>query len=87
LESVAEAVHFTTSREAYTDQRVDHWPVKLFEYFAGGKPVVVTPMDEARQYPGVLRAEGATEFAAKLDKALNWIKPQQAFKKSARGGN
>jgi teichuronic acid biosynthesis glycosyltransferase TuaH len=45
-------------------------PVKLFEYFAGGKPVVATPMEETVQYPGVLAAQGAADFAARLDQAL-----------------
>jgi len=45
-------------------------PVKLFEYFAGGKLVVATPMDETCQYPDVLLAEGANDFASKLDEAL-----------------
>ena len=45
-------------------------PVKLFEYMAGGKPVVATPMRETLLYPGVLAAEGAFQFAARLDEAL-----------------
>jgi len=45
-------------------------PLKLFEYMAAGKPVVITAMDESRQYPGVLVASDAQDFAAKLDEAL-----------------
>ena len=45
-------------------------PVKLFEYFAGGKPVVATPMEETIQYQGVIPAQGAEAFAAGLDHAV-----------------
>ncbi len=45
-------------------------PLKLFEYMAGGKPVLVTPMQESMAYPGVLVGATAEEFAANLDKAL-----------------
>jgi glycosyltransferase involved in cell wall biosynthesis len=45
-------------------------PLKLFEYMAGGKPVVITPMAESMQYEGVLVGEGAEGFSAMLDKAL-----------------
>lgn len=37
-------------------------PLKLFEYMAGGKPVVVTPMEESQHYPGVLVADGAARL-------------------------
>ena len=45
-------------------------PLKLFEYMAGGKPVVVTPMHESMRYPGVLVGRDPEEFAARLDEAL-----------------
>jgi glycosyltransferase involved in cell wall biosynthesis len=45
-------------------------PLKLFEYMAGGKPVVVTPMRESLRYPGVLSGKDPAEFAAQLDLAL-----------------
>jgi hypothetical protein len=45
-------------------------PLKLFEYMAGGKPVVVTPMHESMRYPGVLVGGSAEEFALRLDEAL-----------------
>lgn len=47
-------------------------PLKLFEYMAGGKPVVVTPMEESLRYPGVLVGRDAQEFAARLDEALDF---------------
>jgi len=45
-------------------------PLKLFEYMAGGKPIVVTAMHETMRYEGVLVANGAIEFSSKLDEAL-----------------
>jgi glycosyltransferase involved in cell wall biosynthesis len=45
-------------------------PIKLFEYMAGGKPVVVTPMLESLRYPGVMAGGDGEEFALKLDDAL-----------------
>jgi len=45
-------------------------PLKLFEYMAGEKPIVITPMRESMSYAGVLIAENAEEFALQLDNAL-----------------
>jgi glycosyltransferase involved in cell wall biosynthesis len=45
-------------------------PLKLFEYFAGHKPVVTTAMRECRKYPVVLIAEDRDDFIRKLDDAL-----------------
>ena len=45
-------------------------PLKLFEYLAGGKPVVVTPMQESLRYEGVLVASNPGEFSRQLDRAL-----------------
>ena len=45
-------------------------PLKLFEYMAAGKPVVVTPMQESTRYKGVLVGADPTEFALRLDEAL-----------------
>jgi len=45
-------------------------PLKLFEYMAAGKPVVITPMEESMRYPGVLVAQDSQEFSARLDEAL-----------------
>lgn len=45
-------------------------PLKLFEYMAAGKPVVLTPMEESCRYPGVLVAATADEFSQKLDEAF-----------------
>ncbi len=45
-------------------------PLKLFEYFAGGKPVVTTPMPECQAHPEVRIAATPEEFARALDAAL-----------------
>jgi glycosyltransferase involved in cell wall biosynthesis len=45
-------------------------PLKLFEYMAGGKPVVITPMAESMRYSGVIVAGDAADFSLKLDQAL-----------------
>jgi glycosyltransferase involved in cell wall biosynthesis len=52
-------------------------PVKLYEYFSQGKPVVATPMDELAPYtkdqcgvPLVYSGQDPEDFAAKLDAAL-----------------
>ncbi|HYO98978.1 MAG TPA: glycosyltransferase [Pyrinomonadaceae bacterium] len=42
-------------------------PLKLFEYFAGGKPVLSTPMPECEAFPEVHIVRNATEFSEKLD--------------------
>ena len=44
-------------------------PLKLYEYFAGGKPVVTTPMPECAAYPEVAIARDAAVFAGELDPA------------------
>jgi len=44
-------------------------PLKLFEYFAGGKPVISTPMPECEAFPEVHIARNTAEFSAALDKA------------------
>jgi hypothetical protein len=46
-------------------------PLKLFEYMAAGKPVVITPMEESMRYPGVLVADGLEAFSRQLDRALS----------------
>ncbi len=44
-------------------------PLKLYEYFAGARPVVTTPMSECRAHPEVRIAGTAEEFARALDEA------------------
>jgi hypothetical protein len=45
-------------------------PIKLFEYMAGGKPVVTTPMQECLRHPEVLVVRDGTELVASLERAL-----------------
>jgi len=45
-------------------------PVKLFEYMAGGKPVVTTAMHESSRCEGVIVTESPEDFVRKLDEAL-----------------
>lgn len=44
-------------------------PLKLYEYFAGGKPVISAPLPEVAAFPEVLLARTADEFSAALDRA------------------
>lgn len=44
-------------------------PLKLYEYFAGGKPVIASPMPECAAYPEVHVVRSAAEFASALDAA------------------
>ena len=44
-------------------------PLKLFEYFAGGKPVISSPMPECAAFPEVRIARNAGELAGALDAA------------------
>jgi glycosyltransferase involved in cell wall biosynthesis len=45
-------------------------PLKLYEYMAGGKPIVTTPMPECAAFPEVRIARDAEEFSCALDAAL-----------------
>ncbi|MBX9603814.1 MAG: glycosyltransferase [Bryobacteraceae bacterium] len=46
-------------------------PVKLYEYFSQGKPVVATPIEDVRRHERLLYLAGpADEFAAAIDRAL-----------------
>ena len=44
-------------------------PLKLYEYFAGAKPVIATPMTECHAFPEVLIARNPDEFSRALDTA------------------
>lgn len=45
-------------------------PLKLYEYFSGGKPVITSPMPECMAYPEVHIVRTVDEFSAALDTAL-----------------
>jgi glycosyltransferase involved in cell wall biosynthesis len=63
-------------------------PVKLFEYMAGGKPIVTTDMPECREYPCVIVGRNATEYIDMLDEALHrgqWESYRQSLDQEARG--
>jgi hypothetical protein len=45
-------------------------PLKLFEYMAGHKPVIVTAMHESGRLEGVLTARTADQFVEQIDRAL-----------------
>jgi len=45
-------------------------PIKLFEYMAGGKPIVVTDLKECRKYRSVYIAKDKEDFISKI--AIAW---------------
>ncbi|HKG23897.1 MAG TPA: glycosyltransferase, partial [Blastocatellia bacterium] len=45
-------------------------PLKLYEFFAAGKPVVTTRMPECEAFPEVHAVAGAREFSEALEQAL-----------------
>jgi len=45
-------------------------PVKIFEYMALHKPIVITDLYECRNYESVMIAKNHDEFIKLLDKAL-----------------
>lgn len=55
-------------------------PVKLFEYMAGGKPIVTTAMDECKKYQSVLIAKNGDDFVSKLDQAIKLSKDKDYLK-------
>lgn len=47
-------------------------PIKVYEYFAAGKPVVTSPLPELKKYAEVLYfASTPEEFASQIQKAIN----------------
>jgi glycosyltransferase involved in cell wall biosynthesis len=58
-------------------------PLKLFEYMAAQKPVVITPMQESMRYPGVLVAKDLEEYLSRLDEALR-LNDDPAFRSRLR---
>lgn len=62
-------------------------PVKLFEYFAAGLPVVTTDMPECRKYRGVTIAEDAEAFVIALRQALAGGKDAAVIDADARAND
>jgi glycosyltransferase involved in cell wall biosynthesis len=59
-------------------------PVKLFEYIAGDRPIVTTPIDEARFYASAAVADGPEAFAAALEAAYGQRHDPAARRQRAR---
>lgn len=55
-------------------------PVKIFEYMALHKPIVITDLQECRQYKSVLIANNHTDFLKKLDEASKLINDKKYLK-------
>ena len=59
-------------------------PLKLFEYMAGGKPVVTRDLEEMRKYPQVLRAKDAQEWVEKIREAIPLGKDEKVVQELRR---
>jgi glycosyltransferase involved in cell wall biosynthesis len=55
-------------------------PIKLYEYFAAGKPVVITSMKESLGIEGIFIADDLTNFSNKLDEAMEAKHDQKYLK-------
>ena len=64
--------HFDVATIPFQINRVTNStsPIKLFEYMAGGKPIVTTDMKECRKFPSVLTSVTFEDFVKNLRKAL-----------------
>lgn len=64
--------HFDVATIPFVLNEITHAcsPVKLFEYMAGGKPIVTSAMREVLKYRSVLVADGPDGFVKGLDDAL-----------------
>jgi glycosyltransferase involved in cell wall biosynthesis len=62
---------FTTATIPFVVNRITEAtsPLKLFEYFAGGRPVISTPLPECAAFEEVLIVRSPHEFSAALDTA------------------
>ena len=60
-------------------------PIKLFEYFAAGKPIVSTPVAGFRDHPSLVRLAGTPEeFAAALQSAVTEPNSPAAMQSEAK---
>ena len=64
--------HFNVATIPFVVNDVTHAvsPLKLFEYMAGGKPIVTPALRECTRYRAVLAAGSPEEYVAKLQQAL-----------------
>ena len=64
--------HFSVATIPFIVNEVTHAvsPLKLFEYMAGGKPVVTPPLRECARQSEVLLADGPEEWIEMLDLAI-----------------
>jgi glycosyltransferase involved in cell wall biosynthesis len=73
--------HFDVAMIPFLLNEITHAtsPLKLFEYMAAGKPVIVTPMHESMRYDGVLVADSPDAFSNLIDRALE-LRNEAEFK-------
>jgi polysaccharide pyruvyl transferase CsaB len=64
--------HFTIATIPFKLNKITHSssPLKLFEYLAATKPVVITAMEESMRYSGSLSANNAIDYVAKIRQVL-----------------
>ena len=58
-------------------------PIKLFEYMAGGRPIVTTDLVECRKYPVVLIARDPEEWVERLREAVQ-LRGDEAYLRRVR---
>lgn len=59
-------------------------PIKIYEYLAGGKPVVAANLPEVRGRPGVWCTEGEQQFVEAIEEALDSPPDGEALRAFAR---
>lgn len=66
--------HFTIGTIPFIANDITHAtsPIKLFEYFAAGKPVVASAMEEIQKYPQILIASNPEEWLKQIDLAIKY---------------
>lgn len=66
------------------------YPMKLFEYFVAGKPVISTPIEELKKFPNlVFISNSANEWGKIIDKVLSkpWPKSNQLLSQKLAADN
>jgi glycosyltransferase involved in cell wall biosynthesis len=59
-------------------------PIKVYEYLAGGKPVVAANLPEVQGRPGVWHTQGKQEFVKAIEEALDCPPDSEALRAYAR---